>query len=156
MTQEQFKAQLKQTVNEYIRTALAGEEVGDISAASRTVVGIKLTSLIDAVETAIRQATGEASDGSNYYWEDGRFFQDHQHSSVPNSAVAITDDLWVDWSNQKDHLVEEEDVTESMQDQILVRKSRFSASDGRRLMCVEHIVTTATPHRTKLFYFVPA
>lgn len=155
MTQEQFKAQLKQTVNEYIRTALAGEQVGDINTASRTVIDIKLTSLIDAVETAIRRATGEAGDGSNYYWEDGRFFQDHQHSSVPNSAVAITDDLWADWSNQKDHL-EEEDVAESMQDQILVRKSRFNSSDGRRLMCVEHIVTTATPHRTKLFYFVPA
>lgn len=156
MTKEQFKAQLKQTVNEYIKTVLANEEVNDISMASRAVVDNKILSLVDTVELAIKQVTNEpGSSGSNYYWEDGRFFQDHQNASVPNSAVAITDDLWADWSNQKDHL-EEDDVTESMQNQILVRKSRFNASDGRRLMCVEHIVTTATPHRTKRFYFVPA
>lgn len=155
MTKEQFKAQLKQTVNEYIKTVLAGEKVSDISTASRAVVDNRILNLVYTVELAIRRVTGEDSKGENYYWEDGRFFTDRHHPSVPSNAVAITDALWTDWSDQKNHL-DPEDVTESMQNQILIRKSRFTTSDGRRLVYVEHIITTETPNRTKLFYFIPA
>ena len=156
MTKEQFKAQLKQTVNEYIKTVLANEEVNDISMASRAVVDNKILSLVDTVELAIKQVTNEpGSSGSNYYWEDGRFFSDHSHPSVPSNAVAITESLWNDWYSQKEHL-KEDDITEQMQGQILIRKQKFSTSDGRLMYCVAHIVTTETPNRMKLFYFIPA
>ena len=155
MTKEQFKAQLKQTVNEYIKTVLAGEKVSDISTASRAVVDNRILNLVDTVELAIRRVTEEDGKGENYYWEDGQFFTDRHHPSVPSNAVAITDALWTDWSDQKNHL-DPEDVTKSMQNQTLIRKSRFTTSDGRRLVYVEHIITTETPNRTKLFYFIPA
>lgn len=49
MTKEQFKAQLKQTVEAYIKTVLAGEMVSDISTASRAVVDNKILNLVDTV-----------------------------------------------------------------------------------------------------------
>lgn len=156
MTKEQFKAQLKQTVNEYIKTVLANEKVSDISMASRAVVDNKILSLVDTVELAIKQVTNEPGNSdNNYYWEDGRFFSDHQHPSVPSNAVAITESLWNSWYSQKEHL-KEDDITEQMQGQILIRKQKFSTSDGRPMYCVTHIVTTETPNRMKLFYFIPA
>ena len=156
MTKEQFKAQLKQTVNEYIKTVLANEEVSDISMTSRAVVDNKILSLVDTVELAIKQVTNEpGSSDSNYYWEDGRFFSDHSHPSVPSNAVAITESLWNSWYSQKEHL-EESDTTERMEGQILIRKQKFSTSDGRPMYCVSHIITTETPNRMKLFYFIPA
>lgn len=156
MTKEQFKAQLKQTVNEYIKTVLANEEVSDISTASRAVVDNKILSLVDTVELAIKQVTNEPGiSSSNYYWEDGRFFRDHAHPSVPSNAVAITESLWNDWCSQREHL-DEGDTIDQMKGQILIRKQKFSTSDGRLMYCVSHIITTETPNRMKLFYFIPA
>lgn len=156
MTKEQFKAQLKQTVEAYIKTVLAGEMVSDISTTSRAVVDNKILNLVDTVELALRHVTNEpGSGGNNYYWEDGLFFSDHQHPSVPSNAVAITESLWTDWCAQKDHL-EEGDTVDQMQGQVLVRKQKFSSSDGRLMYRVTHIVTTETPNRMKLFYFIPA
>ena len=156
MTKEQFKAQLKQTVEAYIKTVLAGEMVSDISTASRAVVDNKILNLVDTVELALRHVTNEpGSGGNNYYWEDGLFFSDHQHPSVPSNAVAITESLWTDWCAQKNHL-EDGDTVDQMQGQVLVRKQKFSSSDGRLMYRVTHIITSETPNRMKLFYFIPA
>ena len=165
MAKEELEAQLKKTVDEYILQSLkeladkaSSDEPLSISSASQALVNNRLTNLASTVEQVLdeirRRLQGDTG-VHNYYWEDGLFFTNKNHASVPNNAVAITDQLWTDWCAQKNH-PEDDDITQQMDGQVLIKKQRFTSTDGRRMMCVTHLLTTETPNRMKLFYFMQA
>lgn len=158
MSKEQLQSQLKWCVNEYIKTTLTeltDGELTSVTTASNALISEKLLGLVDIVDKAIQRIVQGITESGNLYWEDGRFYTELINPSVPNNVIAITEALWDDWCDQKDSL-ESGAVTEKLQNQILIRKSRFTSSEGQSLICVEHIVTTETPNRTKLFYFMSA
>lgn len=155
MNKEQFKAQLKDTVDKYIKSTLSErtkDEVTDISVSSKSIVDIRLTDLVETVEQAIERVSTSSTSTDAYYWKDGAFYTNKLRIPAGVTPVPITTDVWNDWCTAKDH-PEEGAITEKMDKQILIKTQTFITSAGGVLKNVSYWITTTTPYKLSFFYF---
>lgn len=157
MRREQFEQEMYTLIAVYIDQALTegSEEEGlSIGEGSKMLLKRKIALLADEADLAINRVL-KADGSGNFYWQDGRFYTDKAHPSVPDTAIAITDQLWNDWYYAKEH-PDEGSIIQRMDGQTLIEMQTFITSEDKKVHNVTHWITTTIPHTMKLFYFIPA